>query len=66
MAKLRPGTRVRIPWGLAAPKEGVILEVWGDPPHHVRVAVELGGPDNAEDVVTLLLSPSIVELPESA
>jgi hypothetical protein len=58
--KLKPGMRVRVLWGLDT-VEGTILEVWSDPPRHVRIALELGGPEKPEDVVTLLLSPSVIE-----
>jgi hypothetical protein len=58
--KLKQGMRVRVLWGLDT-VEGTILEVWGDPPQHVRIALELGGPDKPDDIVPLLLSPSVIE-----
>ncbi|MFP5322249.1 MAG: hypothetical protein ACLGIC_10435 [Acidimicrobiia bacterium] len=50
------GGRVRVPWG-ADQVEGEIVEVWGDPPAHLRVALELEE-DEAPEV--LLLRPNIV------
>lgn len=61
---LKPGARVIVPWGLDT-VQGTVIEVWGDPPLHVRVALELGGSDNPDDIVTILLSPSLVELAEA-
>ena len=53
---LRVGDRVRVPWGLGEVL-GEVVEVWGDPPAHVRVALEF-----VEDEVpeVLLLNPTIV------
>lgn len=48
------GQTVRIPWGVADEVEGTVVEVWGDPVQHVRVAVRL---DDEEQAV-LLLAPS--------
>ena len=45
-----------MPWGLDD-LEGKIVEVWGDPPAHVRVRLHLEGDDGTEPVV-LLLAPS--------
>ena len=55
--QLRVGATVRVPWGLEGEVEGTIVEVWGDPPVHVRVELRLEGDDEAEPVV-LLLAPS--------
>lgn len=63
--RLKPGARVRVPWGLDV-VEGDVVEVWDDPTGHVRVAIELGGPDHADDVVTVLLTPEVVEVVEPA
>ena len=54
---LHVGDRVKVPWGLDE-VEGEIVEVWGDPPAHVRVALDLEA--DAEPEV-LLLSPTIVK-----
>lgn len=58
--QLRVGATVRVPWGLEADVKGKIIEVWGDPPAHVRVQLLLEGDDDSEPVV-LLLSPSDLE-----
>jgi hypothetical protein len=58
--QLRVGATVRIPWGLEADVEGKIIEVWGDPPVHVRVQLLLDSDDDSEPVV-LLLSPGALE-----
>jgi len=54
--KLRVGTTVRVPWGLNSDIEGKIVEIWGDPPTHVRVRLLLDG--NEDEPVVLLLPPS--------
>lgn len=48
--------RVRVPWG-ADQVEGEIVEVWGAPPAHLRVALSLEEDDAPE---VLLLRPNIV------
>jgi hypothetical protein len=58
--QLRVGGTVRIPWGLEADVEGKIIEVWGDPPVHVRVQLLLDSDDDSEPVI-LLLSPEALE-----
>lgn len=58
--QLRVGTTVLVPWGLEADVKGKIIEVWGDPPVHVRVQLQLEGDDDGEPVI-LLLSPSTLE-----
>ena len=55
---LAVGTRVKVPWGLDKVVDGTIVEVWGDPPAHVRV--QLAGSDD-EDPIVLLLSPATVQ-----
>lgn len=55
--QLRVGATVRVPWGLEGDVEGKIVEVWGDPPVHVRVELRLDDDEDAEPVV-LLLAPS--------
>lgn len=60
MAKqLTVGSTVRVPWGLEDDVEGTVVEVWGDPPVHVRVQLNLPDDDDSEPVV-LLLSPSVL------
>jgi hypothetical protein len=39
-----------------------VVEVWGDPPVHVRVRLWLEDADESEEpVVILLISPSVLE-----
>jgi hypothetical protein len=54
--QLQVGTKVRVPWGLEDDIEGTIVEVWGDPPVHVRVELRLE--DDDDEPVVLLLAPS--------
>lgn len=63
--KLKRGARVQVPWGFDT-RNGRIVEVWGDPPTHVRVDVELAGPDHPEDIVRVLLGADIVEVAQPA
>lgn len=56
--KLRPGTRVRVLWGLDEPRTATILEVWGDPAAPTQVRVELDAVDGEAESAVLLLSPS--------
>ena len=56
--QLAVGTSVRVPWGLERDVEGTVVEVWGDPPAHVRVQLHFDDGDSAP--VVLLLSPSMV------
>ena len=54
---LRVGDRVKVPWGLAEQVDGTIVEVWSDPPTHVRV--QLSSDD--EEPIVVLLSPSVLQ-----
>jgi primosomal protein N' len=54
--QLHVGARVRVPWGLEDDVEGTVVEVWGDPPVHVRVELHLK--DDDDEPVVLLLTPS--------
>lgn len=56
-SQLRVGTKVRVPWGLDREVPGTVVEVWGDPPTHVRVELHLDVDEDTEPVV-ILLSPS--------
>ena len=58
--RLQVGSRVRVPWGLEGPVEGRIVEVWGDPPAHVRVQLVFDSNDDSEPIV-ILLSPKDLE-----
>lgn len=57
--ELRVGDRVKVPWGLRREVDAEIVEIWGDPPQHVRVQLDLAEDDGAEPV-TLLLAPSVL------
>lgn len=56
--QLSVGSKVRVPWGLNRDVEGTVVEVWGDPPSHVRVELHLD--DEESESVVLLLAPSAV------
>ncbi len=58
-ASLKVGDIVSVPWGLEEPVHAKIIEVWGDPPLHVRVQLLSGDSEN-EPPVVLLLSPSVL------
>ncbi len=58
--QLRVGATVRVPWGLDADVKAKVIEVWGDPPVHVRVQLLFDDDDDCEPVV-LLLSPSALD-----
>jgi len=34
---VKVGDLVLVPWGLEEPVQGRVVEIWGDPPSHVRV-----------------------------
>jgi len=53
---LRVGDRVLVPWG-ASQLEARIIEIWGDPPAHVRVSLQIEDGDEPE---YLLLNPAII------
>ncbi|HYI60212.1 MAG TPA: hypothetical protein VEW93_00235 [Acidimicrobiales bacterium] len=57
-AQFKPGDRVIVPWGLDGEVLGTVVEVWGDPPAHVRVQLDAEG--DADEPVILLLAPSAV------
>ena len=56
--ELRVGATVRVPWGLEGDVEGRILELWGEPPVHVRVQLMLDGDDD-EPIVLLLAASTL-------
>jgi hypothetical protein len=58
---LKPGDKVSVTWGLEGKARGTVLEVWGDPPQHVRVELVVPGADEHEEPAVLLLSPDVVE-----
>jgi hypothetical protein len=53
---LKVGDRVRAPFGLGQTLTGRVVEVWGDPPEHVRVEFTF----EADDPLVLLLPPSLL------
>lgn len=53
---LEVGDRVTVPWGVDE-VTGRVVEVWGDPPAHVRVELDLG---EGEEPEVLLLNPNVV------
>lgn len=57
-SRIKVGDRVRVPWGVAGSLLGQVVEVWGDPARHIRVALELA--DDLEQPI-LLLTESVVE-----
>lgn len=57
---LKRGTQVRVPWGLDDDREGVVVDVWGDPAHPSHIRVELAPVDEGGETVLLLLVPGIV------
>ncbi len=59
-SRIKPGVRVRVPWGLDEDREGVVVEVWGDPALPSQIRVELLPLEPDEDPVLLLLGPSVV------
>lgn len=60
MAELKVGDLVSVPWGLEEPKKARVVEVWGDPPVHVRVQLEPEGGDDLDEPVVILVSPSVL------
>lgn len=64
-SKLRRGIRVQVPWGFQT-RQGRVVDVLGDPPRYVRIDLELAGPDNPEEIVTILLGTDLVEVVQPA
>lgn len=62
MAKqLKVGDTVLVPWGLGDPVKATVVEVWGDPPVHVRVQLRPEDADESEEPTIILISPSVVQ-----
>ncbi len=59
MAELKGGVWCRCR-GLEEPKKARVVEVWGDPPVHVRVQLEPEGGDDLDEPVVILVSPSVL------
>lgn len=56
---VRVGDLVLVPWGLEEPVRGRVVEVWGDPPSHVRVQLLV---DDEGDHPVVLLPESLLSL----
>lgn len=56
---VRVGDLVSVPWGLEQPVQGRVVEVWGDPPSHVRVQLLV---DDEGDQPVVLLPESLLSL----
>lgn len=57
--ELKVGDSILVPWGLDEPLEATVVEVWGDPAHHVRVQLSVGEADGEPGPV-ILVSPDIL------
>jgi len=58
-AQFKPGMRVTVPWGFQEARDGIVVEIWGDPTSPTQVRVELL-PHGDDEAVVLLLTPSVV------
>lgn len=56
---VRVGDFVLVPWGLEEPVRGRVVEVWGDPPFHVRVQLLV---DDEGEYPVVLLPESLLSL----
>ena len=56
---LKVGDLVLVPWGLEEPVRGRVVEIWGDPPSHVRVQLLA---DEEDDQPVLLLPESLLTM----
>lgn len=54
--QIKVGDLVLVPWGLGEPLTGRVIEIWGDPPAHVRVKLTF----EEDDPMFLLLPPSLL------
>ncbi|GAB3199364.1 hypothetical protein GCM10027062_15810 [Nocardioides hungaricus] len=59
--RLRPGMRVRVPWGLGEERLAVIVEVWGPSESPTQVRIRFVDDAERDDPGTLLISPKAVE-----
>ena len=55
--ELKVGAEVLVRWGLGPAVPARVIEVWGDPPSHVRVELLL---DPKDEPTILLLPPSLL------
>lgn len=60
--KFEVGDTVSVPWGLDSPKRAKIVEIWGDPPAHVRVKLDPFEGDDSDEPIVILISPSVLKV----
>lgn len=58
--QIKEGDKVLVPWGLGDPIKATVLEVWGDPPAHVRVQLQPEDADEFEEPTVILISPTVL------
>lgn len=56
--QIKVGDTVLVPWGLGDPVKAKVVELWGDPPTHVRVQLEPEDADESEEPTIILISPN--------
>lgn len=59
-AHIKSGDTVYVPWGLDEPVRATVVEVWGDPPAHLRVQLHPVDADEADEAIVILISPSVL------
>lgn len=57
---LKAGDHVRVPWGLEADRDAVVVEIWGPADAPTQIRVELVGSAEDDEAATLLLNPKII------
>ena len=58
--QLKPGMRVKVPSGFQEDRDGIVVEIWGDPASPTQVRVELPPYKDEDESVVLLLTPTVV------
>lgn len=58
--QVKVGDIVFVPWGLGDPVKATVLEVWGDPPIHVRVQLQPEDVDESDEPTIILISPKVL------
>jgi len=58
--QLQVGDTVLVPWGLGEPVPATVVEVWGDPPAHVRVRLRPPEADESDEPTVILVRPDAV------
>lgn len=56
---VKVGDLVLVPWGLEEPVRGRVVEIWGDPPSHVRVQLLI---DEDDERPIVLLPESLLTM----